>query len=311
MNVGWVGLGNMGGPMTANLVKAGHAVKGFDLSDTAKAAAAANGVTVVDSIADAVADADIVFTMLPAGKHALEVITGADGVFVGAPKTALVVDSSTIDIETARELHQAADQQGFTFLDAPVSGGVSGAAAGTLTFMVGGEEAALDKARPIIEVMAGKIFHCGGPGNGQAAKITNNMMLAICLQATCEGAVLAERLGLDSKTFQQLATVSSGDSWPLRTWYPIAGVVETGAVNRDFAGGFSTALLRKDVGLALQAGEGTGTDLSFASAVADRLDRVIEKGWADRDCSILVKLLEEPAPAGDADSSAATGSDPH
>jgi len=311
MNVGWVGLGNMGGPMTANLVKAGHAVKGFDLSDTAKAAAAANGVTVVDSIADAVADADIVFTMLPAGKHALEVITGADGVFIGAPKTALVVDSSTIDIETARELHQAADQQGSTFLDAPVSGGVSGAAAGTLTFMVGGEEAALDKARPIIEVMAGKIFHCGGPGNGQAAKITNNMMLAICLQATCEGAVLAERLGLDSKTFQQLATVSSGDSWPLRTWYPIAGVVETGAVNRDFAGGFSTALLRKDVGLALQAGEGTGTDLSFASAVADRLDRVIEKGWADRDCSILVKLLEEPAPAGDADSSAATGSDPH
>lgn len=311
MNVGWVGLGNMGGPMTANLVKAGHVVKGFDLSDTAKAAAAANGVKVVDSIADAVADADIVFTMLPAGRHALEVITGTDGVFVGAPKTALVVDSSTIDIETARELHQAADQQGFTFLDAPVSGGVSGAAAGTLTFMVGGTEAALEKARSVIEVMAGKIFHCGGPGNGQAAKITNNMMLAICLQATCEGAVLAERLGLDSTTFQQLATVSSGDSWPLRTWYPIAGVVETGAVNRDFAGGFSTALLRKDVGLALQAGEGTGTDLSFASAVADRLDRVIEKGWADRDCSVLVKLLEEPGNAGDADSSAATGSDPH
>lgn len=301
MNVGWVGLGNMGGPMTANLVKAGHAVKGFDLSDAAKGAAAANGVTVVDSIADAVADADIVFTMLPAGKHALEVITGPGGVFAGAPKTALVIDSSTIDIETARELHRTADQRGFTFLDAPVSGGVSGAAAGTLTFMVGGSEAAVEKARPVIEVMAGKIFHCGGPGNGQAAKITNNMMLAICLQATCEGAVLAERLGLDSKTFQQLATVSSGDCWPLRTWYPIPGVVETGAVNRDFAGGFSTALLRKDVGLALQAGEGTGTDLSFASAVADRLDRVIEKGWADRDCSILVKLLEEPAGAGQMD----------
>ncbi len=301
MNVGWVGLGNMGGPMTANLVKAGHAVKGFDLSDAAKGAAAANGVTVVDSIADAVADADIVFTMLPAGKQALEVITGPGGVFAGAPKTALVIDSSTIDIETARELHRTADQRGFTFLDAPVSGGVSGAAAGTLTFMVGGSEAAVEKARPVIEVMAGKIFRCGGPGNGQAAKITNNMMLAICLQATCEGAVLAERLGLDSKTFQQLATVSSGDSWPLRTWYPIPGVVETGAVNRDFAGGFSTALLRKDVGLALQAGEGTGTDLSFASAVADRLDRVIEKGWADRDCSILVKLLEEPAGAGQVD----------
>lgn len=291
-NIGWIGLGNMGGPMTANLVKAGYQVKGYDLSEKARSAAAQQGVQAEGSIADAVSDADFVFTMLPTGKHAREVITGVGGVLASAPKTAVVLDSSTIDIETARDLHDAARKAEFTFLDAPVSGGVSGASAGTLTFMLGGDAGVVAKATPIIEVMAGKIFHCGGPGNGQAAKITNNMMLAICMQATCEGAVLAERLGLDSRIFQQLAAVSSGDSWALRTWYPVAGVVETAAVNRGFDGGFSTALLRKDVGLALQAGEGTGTDLSLAAAVADRLDRLVDHGWADKDCSILVKLLD-------------------
>jgi 3-hydroxyisobutyrate dehydrogenase len=292
VNVAWIGLGNMGGPMAANLVKSGHRVKGFDVTEAAKAAATENGVVVQNSIADVVADADFVFTMLPTGKHAREVVLGDGGVLANAPTSAVVIDSSTIDIATARDLHTAAQQAGFRFLDAPVSGGVSGAAAGTLTFMVGGDGEALATATPIIEVLAGKIFHCGGPGNGQAAKITNNMMLGICLQATCEGAVLAERLGLDSKTFQQLAAVSSGDNWALRTWYPVAGVVDTAAVNRDFAGGFSTALLRKDVGLALQAGAETGTDLSFAAAVADRLDQLVEKGWGNKDCSILVKLLD-------------------
>lgn len=292
MNIGWIGLGNMGAPMTANLVAAGHQVKGFDLSEPATAAAAAGGVNIARSIAAAVADADLVFTMLPAGQHAKAVITGADGVLANAPKTAVVVDSSTIDIDTARELHSAAATAGFRFLDAPVSGGVSGAAAGTLTFMVGGDADVLDVARPAIEVMAGKIFHCGGPGNGQAAKITNNMMLGICLQATCEGAVLAERLGLDAQTFYQLASVSSGDSWALRTWYPIAGVTETAAVNRDFDGGFATALLRKDLGLALQAGDTTGTPLAFAQAVADRLDQLVEKGWENKDCAILVRLVD-------------------
>jgi 3-hydroxyisobutyrate dehydrogenase len=307
MNVGWIGLGNMGGPMTANLVKAGHQVKGFDLSEPAKATAGKNGVSVVGSIAEAVDGADVVFTMLPAGSHAKAVITGDDGVLANAPKTAVVVDSSTIDIDTARELHTAAEAAGFAFLDAPVSGGVSGAAAGTLTFMIGGDAEILERVREVIEVMAGKIFHCGGPGNGQAAKITNNMMLAICLQATCEGAVLAERLGLDSTTFQQLATVSSGDSWALRTWYPVPGVVETAAVNRDFAGGFSTALLRKDLGLALQAGESTGTDVSFAAGVAQRLDTLVERGLSDRDCTILVTLLQDKDNQG-ADSTVDTSS---
>lgn len=307
MNVGWIGLGHMGGPMTTNLVKAGHTVKGFDLVPAAKAEAAENGVTIVSSIAEAVSDADIVFSMLPAGTHAREVITGDGGVLASAPKTALVIDSSTIDIQTARDLHQAAAEAGFGFLDAPVSGGVSGAAAGTLTFMVGGDADAVEKAREVIEVMAGKIFHCGGPGNGQAAKITNNMMLAICLEATCEGAVLAERLGLDHKTFQQLAAVSSGDNWALRTWYPVRGVVDTAAVNRNFEGGFSTALLRKDLGLALEAGKSTSTELSFATAAAARLDQLVEKGWESKDCSVLVKLID---PDGDITGTPAASSGP-
>lgn len=290
--IGWVGLGNMGGPMTANLVAAGHRVLGFDLSEQAREHAAAGGVTTTASLADAVREAEVVFTMLPAGKHARAVISGEDGVLAHAPADAILVDSSTIDIQTARDLHEAVAASGRRFLDAPVSGGVSGAAAGTLTFMVGGEESTLDAVREIIQVMAGKIFHCGGPGAGQAAKITNNMMLGICLQATCEGAVLADRLGLDPKVFQELAKVSSGDSWALRTWYPVPGVVETAAVNRDFAGGFATALLRKDLGLALEAGEQTGTDLSFAKGVADRLDKLIDDGQANKDCSILVTLLK-------------------
>lgn len=302
MDIGWIGLGNMGGPMTANLVRAGHRVTGFDLSPEACEAAAAAGVTVAGSVAEAVSGAEVVFTMLPAGSHARAVILGEDGVLAHAPAGAVVVDSSTIDIQTARELHAAVAEAGFGFLDAPVSGGVSGAAAGTLTFMVGGDPAVLQRVRPAIEVMAGRIFECGGPGAGQSAKICNNMMLAITLQATCEGAVLAERLGLDAATFQQLASMSSGDSWALRTWYPIAGVVDTAAVNRDFAGGFATALLRKDLGLALQAGEETGTPLAFAQAVADRLDVITERGEAQKDCSILVRLVEDgstsAAPAG-------------
>jgi hypothetical protein len=181
VRIGWIGLGNMGGPMAANLVRAGHVVNGYDVSGTALATATRNGVAVQDSIAATVTDADFVFTMLPTGVHARDVILGDSGVFASAPTTAVVVDSSTIDMATARELHGAARESGFSFLDAPVSGGVSGAAAGTLTFMVGGDADVLEATTPVLDVLAGKIVHCGGPANGQAAKIVNNMMLAICL----------------------------------------------------------------------------------------------------------------------------------
>ncbi len=292
MTIAWIGLGNMGGPMAANLVNAGHRVRGFDLSAHAMEMAEAAGIELGSSIPDAVAGAEIVFTMLPKGEHVRSVLEGPEGILANVDANTLIVDSSTIDIETARDFHALVTKAGFRFLDAPVSGGVSGAAAGTLTFMIGGAEPDLTQAKPFIEIMAGRVFHTGGPGNGQAAKIVNNMMLGVALAATCEGAVLAERLGLDAGIFQSLATASSGDSWALRTWYPVAGVVDSAAVNRDFEGGFSTTLLHKDLGLALAAGESTKTPLDFATAAHARMAALIDDGYGNKDCSILVKRVD-------------------
>ena len=269
MSVAWIGLGNMGGPMAANLVSGGHSVTGFDLSEAAKRTAVEHGIRVVESVAEAVRDADVVFTMLPAGKHVKAVLSGPDGVMAHLKPGVLVVDSSTIDIQVAHELHNLLTANGFRFLDAPVSGGIFGAQAGTLTFMIGGSKADVDDARDLIDLMAGRVFHAGGPGAGQSAKIANNMMMAINLAGLCEGAVLADRLGLDAKTFFEIASVSSGDSWALRTWYPVPGVVETAGVNRGFDGGFLTDLALKDVRLAVAAGDATGTDLTFATLIVN------------------------------------------
>lgn len=296
MQIAWIGLGNMGGPMAANLVAAGHDVSGFDLSTTAQDAASGRGVTIAASVADAVAGSAVVFTMLPASKHVLSVFEGPDGVLAHASPGALIIDSSTIDIDTARALHESVPGAGFAFLDAPVSGGVAGAEAGSLTFMVGGAEADLERARPVIEVLAGRTFHAGGPGSGQAAKLANNLMLGINLAAMSEGTVLATRLGLDPKVFFDIASTSSGDSWALRNWYPVEGVVASAAVNRDFQGGFAVNLMRKDVGLAVAAGVTTETDLPFASLIVQYLDRMIEHGWGDRDSASIVKLFDGTLP---------------
>ena len=292
MNVAWIGLGNMGGPMAANLLAAGTAVRGYDVSETAAQAAAGLGVEVVGSIAEAVRDADIVFTMLPRGEHVREVLTAPDGVLANVRPGTLIVDESTIDIDVARELHQVATEAGARFLDAPVSGGVSGAAAGTLTIMVGGKAEDLDEVRPLLEVLGGRVVHAGDAGNGQAAKIVNNMMCGVILAVTCEGAVLSKRLGLDPATFHSIAATSSGDSWVLRTWYPEKGVVESAAVNRDFEGGFSVALLHKDLGLAVNAGESTGTPLPFVTQARDAMASLVDAGQADKDCSVLVKKVD-------------------
>ncbi len=297
MRVAWIGLGNMGGPMAANLVAAGHHVVGFDLSEAAQAAAADGGVGISHSLAETVFGAEVVFTMLPAGRHVRTVLGGPDGVLANLSPGTLVIDSSTIDIDTARELHETVTAAGFRFLDAPVSGGVFGAQSGKLTFMIGGSDDALADARPLIEAMAGRIFHAGGPGSGQAAKIANNMMLGINLAALCEGSVLAARLGLDPKIFFEIASVSSGDSWALRNWYPVPGVVENAAVNRDFEGGFAIDLMRKDVGLALEAGGSTNTDLPFAAMVVQYLDKMVELGWGGRDSTALVKLFDGSLPS--------------
>ncbi|GAA2003693.1 3-hydroxyisobutyrate dehydrogenase [Brevibacterium samyangense] len=294
--IAWIGLGNMGKPMTKNLVDAGFTVVGFDLNEAALAAAVENGVTAARSTAEAVGDADFVFTMLPKGEHALAVYRGEGGVFANARSGAVLVDSSTIDVDTANELHEEAAQAGFEFLDAPVSGGISGAAAGTLTFMVGGEAETLEKARPVIDPMAGNIFHAGGNGAGQASKAVNNMMLAVSLQGVVEGAVLSRKLGLDPKTFHSIAKVSSGDSWPLRTWYPTPGVVETAAANNGFASTFAAALAHKDVGLALAAADSVGVDLPGAKLAYAQLQKLLDEGYGDMDCTLMIRNVDPEAP---------------
>src|SRR5450830_321823 len=290
--VGWIGLGNMGGPMTANMVQAGHEVRGFDLSAEALQAAAASGVTTVSSIAEAVSGADVVFTMLPRGEHALSVYLGDGGVLACADQTTLLVDSSTIDIESAQKLHDAAGAAGFRFVDAPVSGGMSGAAAGTLTFMIGGEAGAVTEASGFIEPMSANIIPTGGATTGQAAKICNNLMLFINLAATAEGAVLADRLGLDKQVFWDIASVSSGDSWALRTWYPVPGVVSTAASNNGFAPTFTADLANKDIGLAISAARDTGTPLEIGEHVQQLFQRLIDGGQSGTDCSAIVKLVD-------------------
>lgn len=290
--IGWIGLGNMGASMSVNLARAGHEVRGFDLNPAALAAAEAGGVKPAGSIADAVQGADVVFTMLPKGEHAKAVYLNADGVLASADTRTLLVDSSTIDIASAQELHDAAAAAGFRFVDAPVSGGMSGAKAGTLTFMVGGEDGAVADATAYIRPMAANVIPTGGATTGQAAKICNNLMLFINLASTAEGAVLADRLGLDKQVFWDIASVSSGDSWALRTWYPIPGVVDTAASNNGFAPSFTTELANKDIGLAISAAEDTGTPLEIGRHVQQLFQRLVDAGEAGKDCSMIVKLVD-------------------
>ena len=290
--VGWIGLGNMGGYMSANLVKAGHTVRGYDLNPAAVTAAQERGVQPVDSIVDAVTGADVVFTMLPKGEHARAVYLGDGGVLASADTQTLLVDSSTIDVESAQELHNAAAAGGYRFVDAPVSGGISGAEAGTLTFMVGGEAGAVRDAAGYIEPMAGNIIPTGGATTGQAAKICNNLMLFINLAGAAEGAVLADRLGLDKQVFWNIASVSSGDSWALRTWYPIPGVVPSAASNRDFAPTFTAELVNKDINLAIAAARDTGTPLQIGEHVQQLFQRLVDAGLSGKDCSMIVQLVD-------------------
>jgi 3-hydroxyisobutyrate dehydrogenase len=291
-NVAWIGLGRMGLPMATHLVRAGLHVTGYDLSDESMARAEAAGIAKASSIKDAVASADIVFTMLPQGADVLGVYKDPEGILAHASQSALLVDSSTISIAACSELHSLASERGFRFLDAPVSGGTVGAEAGTLAFMVGGEFGAFEAASIIIEPMSSNIFHTGGPTTGQVAKICNNLILFINLSATAEGAVLAERLGLDKRKFFEIASVSSADSWPLRNWYPIPDVVETAASSRDFdSPTFTARLARKDVSLAVEAAHDIGHNLTLGETIQGFYDQLIEDGLGEKDCSIVSRLM--------------------
>ena len=263
--VAFLGLGNMGGPMSANLDNAGYTVRGFDPVPAARAAGAEKGVSVHDSGADAVSGADVVITMLPNGTLVKqcygEVMTDA------TPGT-LFIDSSTISVDDAREVHGYALERGFAQLDAPVSGGVKGAVAGTRAFMVGGEAEALERARPVLEAMAGKIIHCGDSGAGQAAKLCNNMLLAVQQIAVGEAFVLADRLGLSAQSLFDVITGATGNCWAVHTNCPVPGPVPTSPANNGFTPGFATALMNKDLHLAMDAVASSGASAPLGSHAA-------------------------------------------
>ena len=258
MQIGFIGLGNMGGPMAANLVKAGHAVTAFDMSSAALDRAEGAGVKRASAAPDAARNAEIVVTMLPAGQHVRSVYMGEHGLLAQARPGTLFIDSSTIDVATARDVYAAAKQAGVDFLDAPVSGGVGGATGGTLTFMVGGEDAAFSRARPILEKMGKNIFHAGGAGNGQAAKICNNMLLAISMIGTCEAFVLAEKLGLSHETLFNISSTASGQCWSLTSYCPVPGPVPASPANRDYQPGFTASMMLKDLKLSQNAAQAAG-----------------------------------------------------
>src|SRR5689334_21887474 len=263
--IAFLGLGNMGGPMAANLVASGHTVRGFDPMPALKSAAADKGATVFDSGAEAVGGAQVVMTSLPNG----DIVKAcyAEVLDVAEPG-ALFVDTSTISVDDARTIHAQAAGRGFAQLDAPVSGGVKGATAGTLAFMVGGEDEAVERARPVLEPLAGKIIHCGGSGNGQSAKLCNNMVLAVQQIAVGEAFVLAEKLGLSAQSLFDVITGATGNCWSVHTNCPVPGPVPTSPANHEFKPGFATALMNKDLGLAMAAVASSGSTAPLGTHAA-------------------------------------------
>jgi len=288
---GWIGLGNMGVPMTANLVAAGHTVQGYDLDPESLDQAEANGVRPMKSISEVVQGVEVVFTMLPKGEHVRSVFEDPGGILDSASTDTLLVDSSTVDLETSRWCHDQAAERGFTFVDAPVSGGVSGAAAGTLAFMIGGHNEDATRTKALVEPMAGKAFVAGGATTGIAAKLANNMMLNISLLAAAEGSQLAKELGLDAKVFWDITSASSGQSWAQQTWYPVPDIIDSSAANNNFEATFSADLANKDVNLAVEAGEAAGLNLPAAQLARSQLQHLIEEGLGGKDCSLITKYV--------------------
>ena len=290
-NIGFIGLGNMGGPMAANLAKAGHDVTATDLSISAIDRAVEAGCKRGETVADAVKDADIVVSMLPAGAHVRSVYTEDYGVIANAKKGALLIDSSTIDVDSARTVSEAAAKADFAMVDAPVSGGVAAATAGTLTFMVGGEKDAFDRAKPVLDAMGKNIFHAGDAGNGQVAKIANNMLLGITMIATCEAFNLAEKLGLDAQTFYDISSTASGQSWSMTSYCPAPGPVATAPSNNDYKPGFAAAMMLKDMRLAQEAAHAAKAATPLG-AQAEALYALMESaGKDDLDFSGVMKLI--------------------
>ncbi|MCH8861690.1 MAG: 3-hydroxyisobutyrate dehydrogenase [Proteobacteria bacterium] len=289
--IGFIGLGNMGLHMVRNLLAAGHELKVFDLAEATVAAAAEAGASPAGSVAEAAKGVEVVISMVPAGKHVKAVYLGDQGVIANADAGALLVDCSTIDVATAREVSAAAADAGFEMLDAPVSGGVGGAEAGTLTFMVGGSPEAFARVSPLLEIMGKNIIHAGGPGNGEAAKICNNMMLAISMIGASEIFALGRRLGLEDQTLFDVASTSSARCWSIDTYCPVPGPVPTSPANRDYEGGFAAALMLKDVLLSQEAAQDVGLDTPLGAHAAEIYTKFADKGHANMDFSAIFKML--------------------
>lgn len=288
--IAFIGVGNMGGPMARNLLKAGHAVTVFDLNIGAVEQAMQAGATRAETANLAVANADCVITMLPAGHHVRAVYLD-DGVLAHAKKDALLIDCSTIDVDSAKAVHAGAEKAGFQFIDAPVSGGTGGAEAGTLTFMCGGLEDSFARARPILENMGKRVVLAGGPGTGQAAKICNNMLLAISMIGTCEAFVLAEKLGLDPQKLFDIASTSSGQCWSLTTYCPVPGPVPTSPANRGYAGGFAASLMLKDLKLSQAAAQSSGAPTPLGAEATQLYALFAAQGRENLDFSGIIKML--------------------
>jgi 3-hydroxyisobutyrate dehydrogenase len=289
--IAFIGLGNMGSGMAANLAKAGHEVRAFDLSEAALARAEQNGCARTASAAEAVKDAEVVVTMLPAGKHVRDVYESS--VIGQAPTSAILIDCSTIDVKTAREEIGKAEEAGYEMVDAPVSGGIAAAEGGTLTFMVGGSDPAFERARPYLEAMGKAVIHAGGAGSGQAAKICNNMLLGASMIATCETFVLAQKLGLDPQTFFDIASKASGQCWSMTTYCPVPGVGPATPADRDYEGGFATALMLKDLRLAMEAAVSVNAYTPMGGEAEEIYARFAERGGDTKDFSAVIKMIDD------------------
>lgn len=295
--IAFIGLGNMGGGMAANLVKAGHEVRAFDLSEAAMEKAEKSGCIRAASAEEAVRDAEAVITMLPAGKHVRDVYEGS--VIGKAPTTAILIDCSTIDVTTAREEIAKAKAAGYSMVDAPVSGGIAAADAGTLTFMVGGGKEAFESAEPFLQVMGKAVIHAGSPGAGQAAKICNNMLLGATMIATCEAFALAQKLGLDPQTFFNISSQASGQNWSMTSYCPVPGVGPVTPADRDYEGGFASALMLKDLRLAMEAAQDVNAYTPMGSHAEELYARFAERGGAGKDFSAIIKMIDDSWQAPD------------
>jgi 3-hydroxyisobutyrate dehydrogenase len=290
--IGFIGLGNMGLPMALNLIKAGHQLDGFDLQPAAVDGLIAAGGSAAGTIDAVAAQADIVVTMLPAGQHVRAVYLDTGGVLQNAKAGTLLIDCSTIDVESARAVASAAEAKGLPMIDAPVSGGVSGAQAATLTFMVGGSESAFAQAKPLLEAMGKTIVHAGGSGNGQAAKICNNMILGVSMIAVSEAFLLAEKLGLDAQRLFDISSKSSGQCWSMTSYCPVPGPVPTSPANRDYQAGFTAAMMLKDLQLAQDAARGAAVATPMGAGAAAVYERFVQDGdGAGFDFSGIIRFL--------------------